>query len=284
MRLDLLSQSERNAIRNEYSKDVLYKTMNALCRNLQPKMAPIDILFEDIFVMTCSILDDIKDDPDDFYDYHLSSVWEEIAGEMRLLPKATNNTIAIDNAISTMLYLVCLFLTQWSHPDKGKFQTSILWCLGEHRAISDQVRTEIDTQRNLLQAKIKSVSLPNYLDSEEYVSLDVADLLIKVEDKNSNQDELEESNRLTNSQIILLFIEFLELNLSECNINGIAKLIASVSGRSQDSLYHKIKEYQKKWDDRSDELPFKQDATILRHLLSNIHAKFNKSFDIYIEE
>lgn len=286
MRLDLLSQSERTVIKSEYGKDELYKKMNALCRNLQPKMAAIDILFEDIFVMTCSIMDDIKDDPDDFYDYHLNSIWEEIAGELRLLPNAQGNDLAIDNTISTILYLICLCLTQWSHPDKGKFQTGFLWHLGEHRSISDVVRSDIDTQMNILKARVKTASMPNYLESEEYVSLDVDELLLKVEETERKDDPIpsEESSELTNSQIILLFTEYLQLDLNYCNKNAFAKLIAAVTGRSQHSLYNKITEHQKKEKIKSDEYPFKQDAIVLRTFLTNIDNKFKESFDYYIED
>lgn len=286
MRLDQLSQNERNAIRNEYGKDTLFKTMNALCRNLQPEMKSIDLLFEDIFVMTCSIMDDIKENPEDFYNYHLFTIWEEIAGELRLLPKATDNEIAIDNAISTMLYMVCLFLTQWQHPDRGKYQIVIFEHLGKHRAISDGVRMEIDIQLYNLKARVKTSSLPNYLESEEYVALDVQDLLVNVEEKerSDNPDPPDESTRMTNAQLVLLFIEYLGLDLEECNINAFAKLLAAVSGRSQAGLYKKINEHQKKWKVKADVNPFKQDAIILRSLLSVIHSKFRESFDIFIEE
>lgn len=260
--------------------------MNALCRNLQPKMTAIDLLFEDLFVMTCSIMDDIKEDPNDFYVFHLSSLWEEIAGELRLYPKAPGNEHAIDNAISTMLYMLCLFLAQWSHPDKGKYQTVIFEHLGEHRAISDEVRMDIDTQLNKLRARGKTASLPNYLESEEYVSMDVDEQLITVEDKTGNEynNPVEKNDGLTNSQLVLLFVELLHLDLRYCNINGLAKLLSAVSGRSQGSLYNKINEYRKKWDEKADEMPFRQDAISISQYLSNISDENKNLFDFYIEK
>lgn len=284
MRLDQLSQSERSAIREDYGKDELYKTMNALCRNLQPKMAAIDLLFEDIFVMSCSIMDDIKDDPDDFYDYHMPSIWEEIAGELRLFPKATGNDQAIDYAISTMLYIVHLCLNQWTHPDKIKYQSIIIWHFGEHRQISDEVISEVEKQRNMLEARGKTATLPNYLESPEYVSLDVDEQLVLVEEKKNIPKLTDESKGLTNAQIVLLFVEYLQLNVAEINVNALAKFLAAVTGRSQSSLYNIIKDFHKKEKEKGDELPFKQNALTLRQYLSNIHAKFKDSFEIYIED
>lgn len=240
-----LRRSEREAVKNKYaSTELLYKVMSKGAREVEKQMAHFRFTVEELFLEVMTIMDAVKEDAENAYDVY-ADYWDTLYCDLRDLDTANSDEEELRIATSEVVYMAILLLSMC----KGRYYAKLSASLMEqivacHPETFDKLsKLFMPEVWRLDEVKVK-VRVQAYMDSEEWISDDIAEMLesLPVENKSSGEENISEitgnNPQLTNRQLVILFEHLLDVSLIPgfTNIQAFSQLLGAVSGRSPASI------------------------------------------------
>lgn len=240
-----LRRSEREAVKNKYaSTELLYKVMSKGAREVEKQMAHFRFTVEELFLEVMTIMDAVKEDAENAYDVY-ADYWDTLYCDLRDLDTANSDEEELRIATSEVVYMAILLLTMCKGRCCAKLSASLMeQIVACHPEAFDKLsKLFMPEVWRLDEDKIK-VRIQAYMDSEEWISDDIAEMLenLPVENKSSGEENISEitgnNPQLTNRQLVILFEHLLDVSLIPgfTNIQAFSQLLGAVSGRSPASI------------------------------------------------
>lgn len=249
MMMNRLKRTEREAVRSRYgNSELLYKVLNGPARELERKLTHLHFTVEELFNEVFSVLDNIKEAPQDVLDSFVPDMWNTMYCDLRDF--ATDDTLdeEIKLATTEIVYVVLMFLNMCEGRVLANISFELSLQINQHHseAFSRMSSLFMPSVWRLGEEKVRT-RVRAYMDSEdEWISDDVAEVIQTLPSpvNDGDSDTGKKSAKLTNKQLIILFSHMLDVALTsdQTNINALAKLIAAVSGNSQPSIRGKIRD------------------------------------------
>ena len=242
-----LSRRERDAVLNHYQNDVLFKWMNRSARALQREMKRFRFSVEELFLEVMRILDQAKESPQDARE-ECADLWNMLFCKYRDMDTADAEDAEIEMAVAEVLYVsqhllgmlgsslyapLCFQLTGQINQNSAQGYEKMM-----QRFVPEMHKLKEETLRARIEAYMQD-------DNEEWISDDICDMLDalpqevhKKADESIDETSASSGEQLTNRQLLLLFTHLMNVGYTsgEVNVLALAKLLASVSGRSVGSL------------------------------------------------
>ena len=242
-----LRRHEKEEIRRRYKDNAIYKAFAAPCKKYEAQATGFRLSPEELFWECVAVLDDIKEVSEDAR-FALQEFWSgrvvdygELNGGVareRIEEAASMVTLSVVLCLSTLdlstyntLSMVLARQLRWDSPamvEMREHLTSNIYRLGED---------------------VFSSAVEAYMDSDEYVSDDIEELLDELpltQVEVADDDEQEASMpRLTNQQLALLMDFFINAGFKNTpytpvTVDAYAKLLSMISGRSAESIRKKM--------------------------------------------
>lgn len=274
-----LQRHEREAIRNEYREHVAFRAVRDACTQFERSLKALRLSPEEVFVECFSILDQLKEYPEDG-SRMVSTLWDATYNDLMDLDDTVPEE-ELQEGVTVILYMTNVLLMNSN--------------ISFYRRISAELIDQIvnrDNQFTLVQDAImpyiyrldieKLAGLvDSYLDSDLFLSDEVEDVLssLNTPEPHEKKADKKAEEQLTNRQLIILFEAILGISLSpaDTNNNALAKLLSNVSGRSQGSIRGLISTVD------YDNPQTKQDAEIVAELLKPLSPKIAQRISNNIE-
>lgn len=243
-----LKKSEREAVRNSYAtSELLYKAISKPARTLEREMSRFRFSVEELFAEVMSIIDDIKEAPQEA-DNNIRDLWDTLYCDLRDLDTADSPDEEIKTAASEIVYATLLLLSFCEGTLYGKLAFELSFQMNEHHpGALDRIQVMYmpDVWR-IGEEKLRS-RMEEYMEGEEWISDDICEMLdtlpSEVLSTDGNTKEVDKNNSaLTNRQLAILFEHLLNVSLQPgfTNIKAFSQLLAEVSGRSAGSIRQTI--------------------------------------------
>ena len=243
-----LKKSEREAVRNSYAtSELLYKAISKPARTLEREMSRFRFSVEELFAEVMSIIDDIKEAPQEA-DNNIRDLWDTLYCDLRDLDTADSPDEEVKTATSEIVYATLLLLSFCEGTLYGKLAFELSLQMNEHHpGALDRIQVMYmpDVWRTG-EEKLRS-RMEEYMEGEEWISDDIREMLdtlpSEVLSTDGNTKEVDKNNSaLTNRQLAILFEHLLNVSLQPgfTNIKAFSQLLAEVSGRSAGSIRQTI--------------------------------------------
>lgn len=243
-----LRRREREAIRSKYaSGELLYKAMSKGARELEKQMAHFRFSVEELFLVVMAKLDNVKESPRDAKE-ELDDWWNMLYCDYRDLDTAESPDEEIRLATSEAVYIAMLLLSMC----KGKHYTMLSVTLMEqltenHPDVFDKLQKLFLPELWRMGEEKVHTRMNAYMESEEWISDDIADMLENLPAENMQVSVAEtkatkEGPGLSNRQLIILFEHLLNVSLKPefTNIKALSVLLSEISGHSAGSIRQSI--------------------------------------------
>ena len=103
-------RQEKGAIRDSYRQNVIYRAVRDASTQFERLTAQLKLSHEEVFVESCALLDQMKEDPHDASRY-ISTLWDGLYNDIRGLDdKAPDDEI--QTGVTVILYITCLLINE----------------------------------------------------------------------------------------------------------------------------------------------------------------------------
>lgn len=239
-----LKRQERESVRSRYAtSELLYKVMSGPARELECEMKIFRFSVEELFFYVFSILDNIKEYPEDALDGVVCNLWHTVYCDLRDMDVSDSPDEEIRLATTEVVCVVMILLSMCEGVVYGRLSFDLSIQLNEYSPetyIGFQARFMPAVWR-LGEEKVRA-RIEEYMDSdEEWISDDIEETieaLVAIEQPRENKEKEKKSSALSNKQLIILFEHLLNVTpkTGYTNVKAFSKLIAEVSGHSAGSI------------------------------------------------
>lgn len=241
-----LSRRERDAVLNHYQNDVLFKWMNRSARVLQREMKRFRFSVEELFLEVMRILDQAKESPQDAREEY-ADLWNTLFCKYRDMDTVDAEDAEIEMAVSEVLYVSQHLLGMLGGSKYASLCFQLTGQINQNSAQGyENMMLRFVPEMHKLKEENLHARMEAYMqDDEEWISDDICDMLDalpqevhKKADESIDETSASSGEQLTNRQLLLLFTHLMNVGHTsgEVNVLALAKLLASVSGRSVGSL------------------------------------------------
>lgn len=243
-----LRRHEKEELRKRYKDNVIYKAFTAPCKKYEAQPAGFRLSPEELFWECMTVLDDIKENPEEA-PFSMQEFWSDKVADYRELDgDVAHESIEQTATLVTLSVMLCLAGQQASLYN----ELSLM--------LSCQLPLVVDMREHLT-ANIYRLgedkfndAVATYMDSDEFISDDIEDLLAELPQPMARvvngqlQKEEEISDRLSIRQLVILFEQALNISLDSAftNISALATLIEKVSGYKASSIRTSINDLAKR--------------------------------------
>lgn len=266
-----LGRHEKRLVRTQYGDNILFKAINVPAKGLEREMNGLRLSSEEVFLECLTILDDIKEcntgkDAVQVVDGLYNTLYCDLREISPHNPSENELEIAVGEIVN------CVTLILGYYP--GIKYSGTLLCLSAQLEINnlDQLKNRgLFYNQFVLQGEGISDYIKSYMDSDEYLSDVIKKQLKRVVPDDSefvgDGEEKDSEGQLDNRQLVLLFMELLNVPLGAefTNQSALAELISKVSGKSKKSLLNSIREGVDYENNKT-----KKDAELIASLLSEL--------------
>lgn len=233
----LLQRNVKDAIRKQYSHNVIYKAFKAPCEEYEALSNGFRLSPEEVFYEVMTALDDIIENPKDaVFNYH--DYWHDKYNEYRDLAGEDSDEGVIDAAslVSCCLYLclnVC-FTSTFS-----TISLSLMSQVDYHYNDHDIMKTSLLNNITRLGEDLFRVAVNNCVLSEDYISDEIQDIIEKIpqEQRAEIKDVGNEDHLSLRQLLILLDVGFnVGFTTETTNVSAYSKLVAKMIGGKPESI------------------------------------------------
>lgn len=274
-----LRRHEKDALRRQYKDNAIYKAFAAPCKRYEAQAAGFRLSPEELFWECVAALDNIKEAPEEAH-FDLQAFWSDKAADYTELGSGIGRE-HIEQAANLVTLAVVLCLGAL---DLSLYNTLSLMLAGQLEWDSPtmvEMREHLTANVYRLGEDAFSAAVAAYMDSDDFVSDDIEDLLdelpqvqVVVADDDGQEADMP---RLTNQQLALLMDFFINAGFKNTphtpvTVEAYAKLLSMISGRSAESIRKKMGTID------YDAPRVKADINKLADLLEPINPKIAKRF------
>lgn len=243
-----LKRSEREAVRNRYAtNELLYGVMSKPARELEREMSRFRFSVEELFLEVMSIIDDIKENPQEA-DNNIRDLWNTLYCDLRDLDTAGSPDEEIKTAVSEILYVALLLLSYCEGVLYTKLLMGLAMQLNEHHpGAFDRIQVLYMPEVWRIGEERLRIRIQGYMNSDEWISDDIFEAIQALPSEaqqtvSDSKDPAKSDSSLTNRQLVILFAHLLDVSLQPgyTNIKALSQLLSEVCGRSAGSIRQTI--------------------------------------------
>ena len=244
-----LRRREREAVRSEYAqREGLFKALAKGAREVEKRTGHFRFSAEELFVEVMAVVDNVKECPQEAADSY-DHLWDDLYCDYRDLDTADSPDEEIRLAASEVVYGAMLLAGYCQGTHYTRLCASLMAQLAEnHAGALDALNTLFLPNIWLLGEEKVQARIRAYMEGEEWISDDIADLLERLPQEADPcaqviaETQGKEADRLTNRQLVILFTHLLDVGTTPdtVNVTALARLLAKVSGRSAQSMRQTI--------------------------------------------
>lgn len=240
-----LSKSERDAVLKRYkNNEPLFKLMKLVGRKYERELKVFRFSVEELFLEVMTIVDDAKESASDAREEY-ADLWNTLHCQYRDLCVGHADEEEFSIAVAEVMSIATILLSMCK--EKGHAHLSLLFInqMNDYRANAyEQMLQEVmPVVYDIGEEKLKT-RIREYMESEEWISDDILDMLKEVPTEPLRTSERQEeepastNDQLSNRQLALLFTHILDVGHTSdvVNVNALSKLITAVSGRTSGSI------------------------------------------------
>ena len=244
-----LRRREREAVRSEYAQgEGLFKALAKGAREVEKRMGRFRFTAEEMFVEVMAVVDLVKEHPQEGAE-RCDHLWDDLYCDYRDLDTADAPDEEIRLAASEVVYGAMLLAGYCQGTHYTRLCASLMAQLAEnHAGALDALNAVFLPNIWLLGEEKVQARIRAYMEGEEWISDDIADLLERLPQEADPcaqaivETPVKEADRLTNRQLVILFTHLLDVGTTPdtVNVTALAKLLSQVSGRSAGSMRQTI--------------------------------------------
>lgn len=266
-----LGRLEKRLVRTQYGDNILFKAIYVPAKGLEREMNGLRLSSEEVFLECLTILDDIKEcNTGKEAEQVVDGLYNTLYCDLREISPHSVSDNELEIAVGEIVNCVTLILGYYP----GIKYSGTLLCLSaqlENNNLDQLKNRGLFYNQFVLQGEEISDYIKSYMDGDDYLSDVIKKQLKKVDTDDSvfvgDGEEKDSEGQLDNRQLVLLFMELLNIPLGAefTNQSALAELISKVSGKSKKSLLNSIREgvdYEKN--------KTKKDAELIASLLSEL--------------
>ena len=244
-----LGRNEKRLVRTQYGDNILFKAINVPAKSLERELNVLRISSEEVFLECLTILDEIKEcNTGKEAEQVVDGVYNTLYCDLREISAHSGLEKELEVAVGEIVNCVTLILGYYP----GLKYSGALHCLSTQLETSslDQLKNRgLFYNQLVLNGEEISDYIKSYMDSDDYLSDEIKRRLKKIDSdepvpRGDGEEEIESEGQLDNRQLVLLFMEVLNIPLGSeyTNQSALAELISKVSGKSKKSLLNSIRE------------------------------------------
>ena len=188
-------RQEKGAIRDSYRQNVIYRAVRDACTQFERLTAQLRFSHEEVFVESCALLDQMKEDPHDASRY-ISTLWDGLYNDIRSLDdKAPDDEIK--TGVTVILYITCLLITESAIEFYRDRSVELLDQIACNNPDAQSVMNLINPAFFKLSEKDFAelrYTVDQYLNSDQWISDDVEKMLNELSMPNLQKTEPNEVN------------------------------------------------------------------------------------------
>ena len=271
-----LGRNEKGLVRAQYGDNIIFKAINPPAKKLEREMKVLRLSSEEMFLECLTIIDDIKDcDTAKEAEQKVEGLCDTLFCDLREISPQRVSEKELNIAVSEIVNCVVLILEHY----RGFKYNGVLFDLLKQLNSGDLNQPDIEGPFSIQFIGVReeiSNYIKSYMDSEEYLSDEIKKQLKRIkadEPLPEVEGEEEAEGKLENRQLVILFMELLNVSLDTVHTNqsALAELISRVSGKSKKSLLNTIREGVE-----YDNSKTKKDAELIASLLDELRSDFAK--------
>ncbi|MCH5308341.1 MAG: hypothetical protein J1E58_00660 [Prevotella sp.] len=281
-----LRRHEKEEIRRRYKDNAIYKAFAAPCKKYEAQATGFRLSPEELFWECMAVLDDIKEASEDAR-FALQEFWSgRVVDYGELNGGVERERIEEAASMVTLSVVLCL-----STLDLSTYNTLSMVLAGQLNWDSPamvEMREHLTSNIYRLGEDVFSSAVEAYMDSDEYVSDDIEELLdelplTQVEVADDDEQPAKSADQLTVRQLIILFEQLLNVSLdsSFTNISALATLIEKVSGYKASSIRTTINDLARRGYDSA---PVRSDIERLATLVKKVKPQLSEQLRNSVKE
>ena len=270
-----LQKNEKNAIRKQYGKNIVFKAIKAPCQEYEAAAKGFGLSVEEVFYDCICALDDIREKPSEAL-FDFQGYWNDKYNEYHEL--AGMNVDDKDIVLATTIVVTCVVVCLNVRHDRlfNNLTLSLICQLSENDPSYTSVQEKITANvYRLGEEKFRS-SVIEYLESDDFISDEIDELLESVPQEQAiEREEDGKAKKLTNNQLLIFFDLFLNVGFTTetTNVKAYSELIGLIAGENPGTIRSAMNR-MKNVDYESDAI--KKDVKYLASLLERVKPELAK--------
>lgn len=264
-----LQKNEKSAIRKQYGKNIVFKAIKAPCQEYEASAKGFCLSVEEVFYDCICALDDIREKPSEAL-FDFQGYWNDKYNEYRELAgtNADDKDIMLATSIVVMCVVVCLNVRN----DRlyNDLTLSLIRQLSENDPSYTSVQEKITANIYRLGEKKFISSVIEYLESDDFISDEIDELLESVpQEQTAEKEDNGKTEKLTIKQLLIFLDTFLNVGFTTetTNVKAYSELVGLIAGENPGTIRSAMNR-MKNVDYESDAI--KEDVKYLAKLLEPV--------------